>query len=147
MYHRRLFIPYATVGAAWFSAFAVYSWYHFSQVLPNYYFVYQHFGSTPLWLALLGNLISPSRGLLVFVPVLFFVSYLLLRYRAALLPGCGIPGLSMSIRSQTGYGTGSTRSFLQLGITDLRSTTCSAFLESFAHEVKVLLGGLDLVGV
>ncbi len=84
MYHRRLFVPYAAAGAAWFTAFAVYSWYHFSQVLPNYYFVYEHFGSTPVWLALFGNLFSPSRGLLVFVPVLFFVGYLLLRYRAAL---------------------------------------------------------------
>ena len=53
-------------------------------ILPNYYFVYQHFGSTPAWLALLGNLLSPSRGLLVFVPVLFFVGYLLLRYWATL---------------------------------------------------------------
>jgi hypothetical protein len=84
MYHRRLFIAYAVVGAAWFTAFAGYSWYHFSQILPNYYFVYEHFGSTPVWLALFGNLLSPSRGLLVFVPVLFFVGYLLFRYRAAL---------------------------------------------------------------
>jgi hypothetical protein len=84
MYHRRLFIPYVLVGASWFAAFAAYSWYHFGQILPNYYFVYQHFGSTPVSLALLGNLISPSRGLLVFVPVLFFVSYLLLRYWEAL---------------------------------------------------------------
>lgn len=84
IYHRRLFIPYAAAGAAWFTAFAVYSWYHFNQVLPNYYFVYEHFGSTPVWLALLGNLLSPSRGLFVFVPVLFFIGYLLLRYRAAL---------------------------------------------------------------
>ncbi|MDQ3667744.1 MAG: DUF2079 domain-containing protein [Acidobacteriota bacterium] len=84
MYHGRLFMPYATVGTAWFSVFAVYSWSHFSQVLPNYYFVYQHFGSTPIWLALFGNLLSPSRGLLVFVPVLLFVSYLLVRYRATL---------------------------------------------------------------
>ncbi|MCM3901400.1 MAG: hypothetical protein ND866_06820 [Pyrinomonadaceae bacterium] len=84
MYHRRLFIPYAAVGAAWFTGFGVYSWYHFSQVLPNYYFVYEHFGSTPVWLALFGNLLSPSRGLFVFVPVLFFVGYLLFRYRAAL---------------------------------------------------------------
>jgi hypothetical protein len=32
-------------------------------------------------MALSGNLISPSRGLLVYVPVLFFVAYLLARYR------------------------------------------------------------------
>jgi hypothetical protein len=84
IYHRRLFLPYAAAGTAWFAVFALYSWYHFSQVLPNYYFVYEHFGSTPVWLALLGNLVSPSRGLLVFVPVLFFTGYLLIRYRKTL---------------------------------------------------------------
>lgn len=84
IYHRRLFFPYAAAGSAWFTVFVVYSWYHFNQVLPNYYFVYEHFGATPVWLALFGNLVSPSRGLLVFVPVLFFVGYLLIRYRAAL---------------------------------------------------------------
>lgn len=98
IYHRRVFIPYAIVGAAWFSAFAVYSWYHFGQLLPNYYFVYQHFGSTPVWLAFLGNLLSPSRGLLVFVPVLFFVGYLLFRYRAA-LPMRRLVVLSLAIIS------------------------------------------------
>jgi hypothetical protein len=40
------------------------------------------FGS--FWTALAGNLISPSRGLLVFVPVTLFVSYLLIRYWRAL---------------------------------------------------------------
>ncbi len=30
--------------------------------------------------ALLGNLISPSRGLLIYVPILFFVAYLLIRF-------------------------------------------------------------------
>ncbi len=84
IFHRRAFIPYAAVGAGWFSVFVAYSWYHFGQLLPNYYLVYQHFRFTSLGLALFGNLLSPSRGLLVFVPVLFFVGYLLLRYRTAL---------------------------------------------------------------
>jgi hypothetical protein len=84
LYHRRLFLTYAVVGAAWFAVFAAYSWYHFRQLLPNYYFVYQHFSATTLGEALLGNLISPSRGLLVFVPVLFFISYLLIRYWSTL---------------------------------------------------------------
>src|SRR4051812_41076559 len=33
------------------------------------------------WESLARNLVSPSRGLLVFVPVLFFIIYLLVRYR------------------------------------------------------------------
>jgi hypothetical protein len=70
---------YIAAGGAWFAGFVFYSWYHFGQLLPNYYFAnrlrFDSFG-----VALAGNLISPSRGLLVFVPVLIFVAYLLLRY-------------------------------------------------------------------
>ncbi|HEX5876242.1 MAG TPA: hypothetical protein VFY60_16450, partial [Pyrinomonadaceae bacterium] len=33
-----------------------------------------------IWVAMLGNLVSPSRGLLIFVPSLIFVGYLLVRY-------------------------------------------------------------------
>lgn len=82
--HRRVLLTYVLVGAAWFLGFALYSWYHFSQLLPNYYFVFQHFGLNEFRWALLGNLISPSRGLLVYVPVLLFVGYLLVRYHATI---------------------------------------------------------------
>jgi hypothetical protein len=37
------------------------------------------------WTALAGNLISPGRGLFVYVPVLFFIGYLLARYRRQLV--------------------------------------------------------------
>jgi hypothetical protein len=84
LYHRRLFLTYAAVGAAWFAVFVAYSWYHFRRLLPNYYFVYEHFSATSLGEALSGNLISPSRGLLIFVPVLFFIGYLLIRYWSTL---------------------------------------------------------------
>jgi hypothetical protein len=80
IYQRRLFLWYAAVGAGWFALLVAYSWYHFHQLLPNYFLVYQHFGITTLGTAFLGNLISPSRGLLVCVPVLFLVGYLLMRY-------------------------------------------------------------------
>jgi hypothetical protein len=50
-------------------------------MLPTYYELSKLSFDT-FWLALAGNLISPSRGLLVFVPVLFFVAYLLIRYRS-----------------------------------------------------------------
>jgi hypothetical protein len=80
LYYRRIFLPYAAVGAAWLAVFVAYSWYHFHQLLPNYFLVYQHLGVDALPMAFLGNLISPSRGLLVFVPVLFLIAYLLIRY-------------------------------------------------------------------
>jgi hypothetical protein len=82
LFHRRLFLPYAAAGVAWFAVFVAYSWFHYHQLLPNYYLVYQHFGVNTLATALLGNLISPSRGLFVFVPSLAFVGYLLMRYRS-----------------------------------------------------------------
>jgi hypothetical protein len=80
IFHRRLFLPYAAAGLAWLGGFVAYSWLIYHQLLPSYYLVYQHFGTTTLWIALAGNLISPSRGLFVFVPILFFVGYLLIRY-------------------------------------------------------------------
>lgn len=81
VYHRRLFIPYAVTGGAWLAGFMAYSWHNFGQLLPTYYHSSRLNFST-FWTALAGNLISPARGLLVYVPVLFFVGYLLARYRS-----------------------------------------------------------------
>jgi hypothetical protein len=84
LFYRPLFIRYAAVGALWLAAFVAYSWYHFGQVLPNYYLANRldfHY----FWTALAANLISPSRGLLVFVPAILFVCYLLIRYAKALV--------------------------------------------------------------
>ena len=80
IYQRRLFVRYAAAGFIWFALFVAYSWYHFGQVLPNYYLAsrltFNHLGE-----ALAGNLISPARGLFIYVPVLFYIFYLLARYR------------------------------------------------------------------
>jgi hypothetical protein len=83
LYHRQQFIKFAVTGLAWFSGLILYSWHYFGQMLPNY-FKGGRLGFSQFWEALPGNLISPSRGLLVFVPVIFFVAYLLIRYRANL---------------------------------------------------------------
>ncbi len=78
-FHRAGFLRYALTGAAWFAGFAVYSWEHFGRVLPSYYAA-ARLGTSTLGEALAGNLISPSRGLLIFVPVVLFVVYLPLRF-------------------------------------------------------------------
>lgn len=79
-FQRRLFLPYSLTGAAWFSGFVVYSWHNFQHALPNYYMANRlQFGG--FWIALAGNTVSPSRGLFIFVPWLFFVFYLLIRFR------------------------------------------------------------------
>ena len=79
IFHRRLFLRYAITGAAWLAAFVLYSWLNFGQLLPNYYRASRlQFGF--FWEALAGNLVSPARGVLVYVPALLFVAFMLARY-------------------------------------------------------------------
>jgi len=80
IFHRRFFLTYALTGAGWFSGFIYYSWSHFGKWLPSYYQA-SRLQFDNFWIALAGNLVSPARGVLVYVPVLFFVAYLLVRYR------------------------------------------------------------------
>ncbi len=81
LYQRSAFTKYALTGAVWLAAFIGFSQYHYGQILPNYYQA-NRLSFDTFWFALAGNLISPSRGLFVFVPILFFVAYLLIRYRS-----------------------------------------------------------------
>lgn len=78
-YQREIFLRYALTGAAWFAGFVAYSWNHYGALLPAYYRGSRLEAKT-LGEGLAGNLISPSRGLLLFVPVVLFVVYLPLRY-------------------------------------------------------------------
>lgn len=80
LYHRRVFLRYAITGAAWFAGFIAFSWYHYGQMLPNYNRA-GRLSFEQFWTGFAGNLISPSRGLLVYVPALLFIAYLLARYR------------------------------------------------------------------
>lgn len=76
---RKYFVRYALTGAVWLLLFVWYSWHNFHQLLPSYYRASRlYFGV--FWTALAANLVSPGRGLLVYVPALFFVGYLLVRY-------------------------------------------------------------------
>jgi hypothetical protein len=79
LYYRRLLVPYIITGALWLTVFVFYSWQHFGRTLPNYYRANRlKFDAFPV--AFPGNLISPARGLLVYVPVLLFIAFLLARY-------------------------------------------------------------------
>jgi hypothetical protein len=74
---------YAMTGAGWAGALIVYSWRNFGTVLPNYFRPGRLlFGK--FWTALSGDLISPSRGFLIFVPTSLFVIYLVIRFRKQL---------------------------------------------------------------
>lgn len=68
----------------WLAAFVLYSWTHFGQILPSYYLV-SRLEPDNFPEALAANLISPSRGLLIYVPALLFVAFLLVRYRHQLV--------------------------------------------------------------
>jgi hypothetical protein len=87
IYHRRSFLRYAITGLGWLVLFIAYSWNHFHQLLPQYYLA-NRLAFKQALVALPGNLISPSRGLLVFVPVLLFVGFLLVRYWRELSARC-----------------------------------------------------------
>lgn len=78
--HRRDFILYAAALAGWLAVFVGYWWSVFAAIIPPYYMASRlRFDGFSMALAV--NLISPSRGLLVFVPVTLFVLYLAARYR------------------------------------------------------------------
>ena len=79
LYHRSVFLSFALTGCLWLAAFVSYSQHYFGQSLPSYYRAYQ-FTFATFWEGMAGTLISPSRGLLIYVPVVAFVVYLLLRY-------------------------------------------------------------------
>jgi len=80
LYFRRSFFCYGLTLAGWMACFVVYSWHNFGRLLPSYYAA-GRLNFAVFWTALAGNLVSPSRGLLIFVPWVLFTGYLLVRYR------------------------------------------------------------------
>jgi hypothetical protein len=76
LHYRETVVPFMITGAVWLAAFLLYSLMTFGQFLPDYY----HQGFSPelsvVVTALAANLISPSRGLIVFVPAVLWVFYL-----------------------------------------------------------------------
>lgn len=79
LYYRHVLLPYVVTGALWLACFVLYSWQHFGSTLPSYYRA-NRLRLDSLLIALPGNLISPARGLLVYVPALLFILFLLWRY-------------------------------------------------------------------
>ena len=78
-FYRREFLTYALTGLAWFGGFVAYSWFAFGKPVPDY-FLRSGFDIRGLPTALPAILVSPSRGLFIYVPILIFVFYLLIRY-------------------------------------------------------------------
>ncbi|HLA12177.1 MAG TPA: hypothetical protein VJ023_16435 [Pyrinomonadaceae bacterium] len=89
----RQFFVFCATGAVWFVGFVAYSWINFQQLLPNYFAANRlHFSG--FLSRIYGLLLSPARGLLVFVPTILLIVYLLarfyksLRYREIVLVAC-----------------------------------------------------------
>ena len=81
--HRRALLPFVITGAVWLILLLSHSYHHFGYLLPDYYQSQHHmvnFGGA-FWTGLAGTLVSPSRGLFVYSPILLFIGYLLVRYR------------------------------------------------------------------
>jgi hypothetical protein len=78
---RRAAWPFLVAAGAWLGLFAAYSWRHFHHLVPSYFAPGRRIEFTIGWSGLLGNLLSPSRGLLVYVPLVLGIALLLLLYR------------------------------------------------------------------
>jgi hypothetical protein len=80
---RRSWWRYLVTGGGWLAALALYSWIHYHRPLPTFYgerfLTFERF-----WKPLAAHVVSPNRGLLVYVPVVAFVLWLLIRYAGAL---------------------------------------------------------------
>jgi len=81
--------------AAWGLIFVFYWILIFGRPLPDYYRQGNLLGLTHIVEALPAILISPSRGLLVFVPTILMVLYLTVRYRAEIDRGLAILALTV----------------------------------------------------
>ncbi len=96
-YYRQEFLAYALTGLAWFGGFLAYSWFSFGTYIPDYY-LHSQFDLRSLPTGLPAILISPSRGLFIYVPVLIFVFYLLIRYWKTLpFPRLAVLALAMVV--------------------------------------------------
>ena len=76
---------FATAGVLWLAAFVAYSMRIFGSVVPYYYLSNDPHGMGVHFVqGLYGVLLSPSRGIFIFSPVLVTVLYLAARYRQSL---------------------------------------------------------------
>jgi hypothetical protein len=96
---RSLVRPLAAVGAVWTMTFVCYSWLVYGRPLPSYYRI-RALGTTAGWQPLLANLLSPSRGLLVCVPLVPAALLLIARHRRAL----SAPASRLAVTALAGIG-------------------------------------------
>jgi hypothetical protein len=100
IFRRTEFAAFAITGAAWMAGFMAYSWKVSGQPFSSYFYFFAgvlfHLGSGHLEEAIAGNLISPSRGLFVYVPSAAF-ALLLVGYYWRVIPHRPSVVLSLSV--------------------------------------------------
>jgi hypothetical protein len=94
-FHRRDAAAYLIALAAWMLTFIVYWQMVFGAPLPDYYCQGNLLSLTRLGQSLPAILLSPSRGLLVFVPTIAIVVYLVARYWRAIDRGLALLALGI----------------------------------------------------
>lgn len=72
LYDWRSALKAAISFTLWMLAFMLFSTYEYGQILPDYYLP-KRLESDTFWVALVGNMISPARGLLVYSPMLLLL--------------------------------------------------------------------------
>ena len=77
---RSALLAYCATVAGWLILFVSASWMQYGTLLPPYYRPGK-LGTTEFWTGLAGNLVSPSRGLLIFLPYLVIVVLWVVRHR------------------------------------------------------------------
>lgn len=104
--YRRYFLPYLGWALCVAVPFGLLNLSVYHSLLPTYYSWFQEFSTSTFFEALAGNLISPSRGLLIYSPVLIFsIVGLVLKFRrqtwtkldTALLAIIGLHWITISI--------------------------------------------------
>jgi hypothetical protein len=80
LWYRNEFLVYAATGLMWLGSFLIYSWLTFGRLLPDYYRQSSNLRTSNFGVRLAGVLISPSRGLFIFVPVAIIPIYLVIRH-------------------------------------------------------------------
>lgn len=93
IFYRQAFARFAATGALWFTLFLAYNWTTFGELIPGYYRARIDFHHAGLSLA--SNLVSPSRGLFVYVPILALMVYLPARHWKT-VPHRGLAALSLA---------------------------------------------------
>ena len=85
MCRRSELVSFALAGLAWLSAFIAYSLRIFGTVIPYYYLSNDpHSLGLHVGMGLYGTLFSPSRGVLVFCPIVAWVLFVIVRFRRSL---------------------------------------------------------------